>query len=275
MGDKEMSDNNISDKNTFTAEVITNEKTTTITGDFEIADFLSEKDVYEELFRCRDFELSHLWQRSVFLATFILGLAVAYGTLAIKILFPEENSCIKDIHHIAAVGLCILGIIFSFLWIMMAKGSKQWTERYENAISNCHWVSKCSANISNDAGFYGNLAPLEPKKVSSSILSPMAWCFSPSRINAVIGIVALFAWSSLTAVHVGLLIKKYCNELQSNNIALALLGVAVTLIIDTIILCILWILCETGEYKNSDKDSKNKKNNMFSNILQIIKFFSV
>ena len=38
------------------------------------------KDLYTELFYCRDFELQHLWQRSVFLAGFMIVLFTLYGS---------------------------------------------------------------------------------------------------------------------------------------------------------------------------------------------------
>jgi len=61
------------------------------------------KDVYESLWKCRDFELLHLWQRSIVLTLFLV--------------------------------MCFIGVIFSCLWIMMGKGSKAWYEIYENAIT--------------------------------------------------------------------------------------------------------------------------------------------
>ena len=39
------------------------------------------KDAYEELWRCRDFELEHLWQRSIFLATLLVVVYPGYGSL--------------------------------------------------------------------------------------------------------------------------------------------------------------------------------------------------
>lgn len=34
-----------------------------------------------------------------------------------------------------ALVLCIIGAVFSAMWIMMAKGSKAWYERYERALN--------------------------------------------------------------------------------------------------------------------------------------------
>ena len=36
-------------------------------------------DVYNFLWKGRDFELSHLWHRSVFLGTFLIGIATIYS----------------------------------------------------------------------------------------------------------------------------------------------------------------------------------------------------
>ena len=52
-------------------------------------------DVYNFLWRGRDFELSHLWQRSVFLAVFLLGIASVYGVY-FKDIFLEQ---FKDNHQ--------------------------------------------------------------------------------------------------------------------------------------------------------------------------------
>lgn len=39
------------------------------------------------------------------------------------------------VQHLAACGICYLGLAFSMLWVMMAKGSKRWYERYERALN--------------------------------------------------------------------------------------------------------------------------------------------
>lgn len=86
---------------------------------------VTPKDLYKEVWEGRNFEISNLWQRSVFLAVFTLAIAAAYGEVLAKMIFPEDNSiCVTSTQHLAAWGLCCLGLIFSMLWIMMAKGSK-------------------------------------------------------------------------------------------------------------------------------------------------------
>ena len=40
--------------------------------------YVTKHDLYEKLWSSRDFEINHLWQRSIFLATFIVALFTIY-----------------------------------------------------------------------------------------------------------------------------------------------------------------------------------------------------
>lgn len=53
---------------------------------------LSLSDVYGYLWRGRDFELEHLWQRSLFLAAFLLAIAGGYGVYIKDIFLPALDS---------------------------------------------------------------------------------------------------------------------------------------------------------------------------------------
>ena len=100
-------------------------------------------DVYEFLWRGRDFELSHLWQRSIFIAVSLLGIASIYSIYFKDIFleqFKTDNPSIEKCYQVCIFGvvpivITTIGIIFSELWIMMAKGSKMWYEIYEDSIS--------------------------------------------------------------------------------------------------------------------------------------------
>ena len=103
---------------------------------------LTVKDLYKEFWECRNFEIDHLWQRSIFLAVFLLAIAAGYGTFVndhLKEISPSPettNELSPLIFHIISLALCLLGIIFCQLWIMMAKGAKRWYERDEASISS-------------------------------------------------------------------------------------------------------------------------------------------
>ena len=161
---------------------------------------ITAKDLYDEAWRCRDFELDHLWQRSVFLAAFMLAIAAAYGALIMKIVFPEMSDAdngiacnVKRLHHLIAMGICCLGFVFSMLWVMMAKGSKYCFERYEAAID---WFVK-KWNL-GDKPCHGKLPE---KEYNQSLLSTKAGKHSVSRVNCVIGIIGIMVWVILNVIH--------------------------------------------------------------------------
>ncbi|MBP3367244.1 MAG: hypothetical protein J6K96_09720 [Treponema sp.] len=179
---------------------------------------ITVRDIYDELFHCRDFELDHLWQRSVFLAAFLIAIATAYGSFVNEHfchIFMEP--CKPKAYQIACLGLCMLGIMFSQLWILMAKGSKWWYEKYEKSIS-WFYKRKCGNAIKN-ALFDSSV--LNGQSVSKniprfgrlwefphddSLLSTKAGRYSVSRINCFIGIVFCGVWIVLAAVHLHFLL---------------------------------------------------------------------
>ena len=229
-------------------------------------DSYSLRDVYDELWRGRDFEISHLWQRSVFLAVFMLAIAGGYGTYMMKVMFPEGESNIEKIcgtlkneakthgdyrnckkasidieneanqmkkaeisfeikklgniekyKKLAPIFLTYLGIIFSMMWIMMAKGSKYWFEKYELGINKIlenkqfkDGDKEFNPGIANaDIPHHGKLPEPKDDDVCDYILSPLAGRYSGSKINITIGIVALLFWCCLNILHIFEVIKDY------------------------------------------------------------------
>ncbi len=98
--------------------------------------------IYESLWRCRDFEISHLWQRSIFLTAFLVLAYTGYGFVLMKICDQIETQQTSQIglgfRYLNIIGfiLALIGIRLSILWIMMGKGSKAWYERYEQTLYN-------------------------------------------------------------------------------------------------------------------------------------------
>ncbi|WP_407399950.1 hypothetical protein [Treponema sp.] len=166
-------------------------------------DKLSYKDIYNELWRCRDFEITNLWQRSIFLVTFLTACAAGYGTVVLKCL---ENSEIltKLSFNFICLGISYLGLIFSILWIMMAKGSKYWYERYENSICEMfeypdELLEENLIEKINSIPYYGNLK--QPKKTSFFLISSDPGEYSVSRINCFIGVICFICWSIISIFH--------------------------------------------------------------------------
>lgn len=174
---------------------------------------LTRKDMYNIYWRCRDFEINHLWQRSIFLTAFLVLCFTAYGIL-IKDMF-DALLCnnINDIYwllcSLAAMAICLIGTVLSCLWIMMAKGSKAWYEIYEAAITAYEKESyfsnqKKDGLLEKIKGYqYINLNNYkeELKPIDQKLNTGTAGAYSPSRINWAIGFLMLVICQFLAFIH--------------------------------------------------------------------------
>ena len=175
-------------------------------------------DVYEFLWRGRDFELSHLWHRSVFLAVFLLVIATMYAVYFKDVFICQFASCNQFkgvfgqilVFGFVPILITAIGIIFSELWIMMAKGSKAWYEVYEDSIARISkidefWDDKSIKDIYCDKiqGFkFGNLILDCEVERNYCLFSTAGGTFSVSRINIMVGIVFLSVFIGLHIVHI-------------------------------------------------------------------------
>ncbi len=161
-------------------------------------DKIDIRDIHETFWRCRDFELSNLWQRSIFLTAFLVLCFTGYGAVLIKIpdyLKPENIDSFIFLNVLGYI-ISLLGIVFSILWIKMGKGSKAWYENYEKAIGALETDEKYTTKkASKIGGFnYPNLKFYKRNKFKNSIFSKEAGAYSVSKINISIGQVFLFVW---------------------------------------------------------------------------------
>lgn len=173
----------------------------------ESSEMISHRDVYKCLWMCRDFELQHLWQRSVFLTAFLLACFTAYVRLAVAMIGKTESVDNRWIVNGAAFGICIVGTVLSLLWIMMAKGSKAWYERYENAIKAFveEYPEAFEGDLDKLEGFeWQNLSTYQKPDVSNWLWNAKGGAYSPSKINAAIGYVSLVVWIVLAFVHLAI-----------------------------------------------------------------------
>lgn len=194
-------------------------------------------DLYEKLWAARDFEISHQWQRSVFLATFLVLLFTMYFTVLgnyVDLVKDSEQvstniyttTVIAQMNHsqdsghspfllylpIALYCICFCGYTVSVLWICMARGSKYSYERLEVGI-----------NKSYESGFFDEstqhefdmeyarllLSPTENHRLprhgylpeadyAYSLFSLNGAKFSSSKINILLGYLFSLAWIFLT-----------------------------------------------------------------------------
>ena len=194
------------------------------------------KDLYKELFHCRDFELQHLWQRSVFLAGFMIALFTLYGSFVgdnlnsklnfdvNKIEQSDKNIVITysanvndnlsnqtTIHYFAFFIGCV-GIIISQLFIMMIKGSKRWYEQFEQSIYWFYYndtdlfskeLNKNLEDYLEDKKYphFGGLKNIKKDRINNSLLNTNAGYYSVSRINIVLGQLLCLVWMGIIGFH--------------------------------------------------------------------------
>lgn len=221
---------------------------------------ITSKDVYSSLWRCRDFELSHLWQRSIFLTTFLVMSFTGYGSMLLRVCeyITDDNKCIPFcILNIAGLCIALLGIVLSALWIMMGKGSKAWYEKYENALYHIERNEKYSkAIVANDMDdemlMHGSLPAANP--LDTSLFTTNAGRFSVSRINIAIGQVSIVVWC------LAYLIQSICFSFSNQLLFIlndcgtfpwvSILSLLVWLLLLVLIIVIVKLLQKSGIRKN-------------------------
>jgi len=179
--------------------------------------FLTKRDFYDQYWRCRDFEIKNLWQRSIFLGTFLILCYTAYGAFFGKA-FLEGNFCVnltKWEFHVIACILALIGATFAILWIAMAKGSKAWFENYEKAIVA---IEKELVSIPCEKLYSGFECRHRPffygVDLDDSIYSSKGGAYSPSKINIVLGQLSLAIWMSVFAFHTAIALTYlfFCHQ---------------------------------------------------------------
>ena len=209
---------------------------------------LSLKDIYGSYWHCLDFEVSHLWQRSIFLTTFLVLCFTAYGMLVQNMLEGLKNSETEIsisywlVTNMAAIAIGVIGTCFSCFWIMMIKSSKAWYEFYRKAIEvfernlvhrNAADAGFTGINSFNPLGLHGYDIPPHDKKLSTG----KPGTFSLAGINWAIGWLALKIWQVLICVHIAILSflavrQTACSVLLS--IVLVVLSVALSCLLSHI-----------------------------------------
>ena len=160
---------------------------------------------YQELWRVanarRDFELTHLWQRSILLTALIVVICSSYVGFVSKA-FDTEKSIDPLVFNEIACFITLVGLLFSLAWIMMGKGSKAWFEIQEKRI-------RLLEDKLFDDTFDGFKMDddCSLKEIDACILSTKAGKYSPSRLNIFIGIALSILWTILFVAHFVMLSK--------------------------------------------------------------------
>ena len=165
-------------------------------------------DIYKSFWECRNFELSHYWQRAIFLTAFLTGCFAGYGGFVISCLTSSLCEGKEQLFNMIAFAIALVGLMLSLLWIMMAKGSKTWYERYESAITA--FVNKYSKNnkvFEEESGKIAGFAcvqmdTFDAEPISDWLWKPCGGTYSVSRINIALGHISVIIWSVLLVGHI-------------------------------------------------------------------------
>lgn len=207
-------------------------KTTQTTITQTDANKVTLKEVRETFYHLRDFEISNLWQRSVFLTAFLVLLFTGYGYVVSSMLKNEFVNILIFSEICCGIGLA--GFAFSIIWIMMAKGSKAWYEIYERRISD---IEK-----ENELGIpekYRMGSDMRPWSLDSNIFTKKAGKYSVSKLNIIIGIILLLIWFFVCVIHYIIALSNCSGDNTLHIVILTLLPVAFLIIIITAV-CNFW-----------------------------------
>lgn len=192
---------------------------------------VSLKEIRDTFYHLRDFEISNLWQRSLFLSAFLVLLFTVYGNIVYGI-FKGDYTNELVLSEICC-GLALTGFMFSLIWIMMGKGSKAWYEIYESRI--------CEIEKEGDLGIpekYRMGASTSQWGLDENIFTNKAGKYSPSKLNIMIGRVLAIIWFIILVIHYVYAIINL-NDTTIHTVILTLLPVAFLVILMTA-LCNSW-----------------------------------
>ena len=176
---------------------------------------MEEDDIFlklrETFYSCRNFEINNLWQKSVLLTAFFVLDFTVYVNIVAKLFDIEMNSQTAVVLHEICSALGIIGIVFSIIWIMMAKGSKAWYELYEAAICGIERDKELKIPEEYIMGEIYSAKPIDNK-----ILTNNAGSYSPSKLNIVVGRILLIIWIVIYFIHLLFEIIWIINAYNSN-----------------------------------------------------------
>jgi hypothetical protein len=147
--------------------------------------------------KIRNFEIDLYWKRATYFWTFIAAAFVAFGVIA-SAKFPDET-----LQSELLVLFACLGVVFSFSWFCVNKGSKFWQENWETHIDL----------LENDVlgPIYKTILMKETKKKThwytvKALTSPSA--ISVSKVNSLISVIVTAFWIILVAMNLGFCAKQ-------------------------------------------------------------------
>ncbi len=136
----------------------------------------------EKALDTRKFEISLYWERAKYFWTFI---AAALASFAIALRFQDHNE-----NPLVLLIICCLGIIFSFAWFLVNKGSKRWQENWENHVSMLE--DETIGPLFKTILARNPIEESKGQKLKSFLIGPGE--YSVSKINQIVSIYVFVIW---------------------------------------------------------------------------------
>ncbi len=235
-------------------------------SDSEYDDYLFQekmiKAAYEKACECRDFEIDLFWKRGTYFWAFIMASFTAHFAL-FGIVFSTFSKTVNNEISLKVMcklpGLTLFGLavtaffcfFFSYLWVLVQKGSKFWQKNWERHIDHLEkYVTgklfDCIMNVKN------------PKKCSPNPLSFKPYRYSVSRISQLSAIVLMVTSGSIFLFYIFLIFAKpfdiykilFENTKELLHIASSILLLTAGIIV---IVCTTKHLFDTQKHKIGDK----------------------
>lgn len=236
-----------------------------------------EKMILDNLYRCRDLEINNLWQKSTFLAPFLILCFTGYGFLLYELVkedglkyqellkyekllkyeqITETDTSIIKI-NILCIVLCAISALFSILWILMFKGSKAQFELCERAIANYE-----QKELKIPYGYAMGTLRHNKIEFDDGLLNTKAGKFSPSKVNIVIGQVSLVLWSLCMFFHICYIVGDIFRVFDDISKWAFLIFIVVFFIV-----FLIYFLHKLKTKVKSSYLSENKEENYVSNFI--------
>ena len=140
--------------------------------------FVSKEYRFEKAIAERKMEINLYWKRATYFWTFI---GVAFAGYGISLTEKYSNS--EGLHFFQFI-IILIGIVFSFSWYLVNKGSKFWQENWE------HHVDLIEKELF-DKPLYRKILI---KRESFEPVNPKYFSFSVSKINQMLSFFIFIVW---------------------------------------------------------------------------------
>lgn len=147
-----------------------------------------EKEALERALDTRKFEIELYWKRATYFWTFIGATLAGYIAIA---------AGTSDRREVLSVLLSCLGMVFSFAWVLVNRGSKYWQENWENHVDMLEDI-KTGPLYKITLSRNPTMSPIE--KVDHLFTGPSA--FSVSKINQIVSLYVWLLWVCLVVYSV-------------------------------------------------------------------------